>query len=508
MNPDLEEDRKIADKLHRAWPAFFEKFGRLTDVQRKVIPLILDGKNILICSATATGKTEAVCAPLFEKNIDCNSPWTILYICPTRALVNDLYERLWFPFSKFGLKLIRRTGDHRKKTDTIVCFATSTLEIGIDIGDIDLIVLDKPSHDVPALLQRIGRGNRRTNKTKVMLCGSNKSDDILHNAMIEAAKNGYLKGCNVGHNYSVAMQQIASYIFQSPTIARKEKTLRKFLESCILPDFAESIIDSMKELDALHNCEYGLRLGQYLLDLCATGEIHSNIKSIGGYTVIDELSGEKIATNIDYVTGKGLKTGGESYEIKKIIDYNIEVRKSKDITGEWEYKGQRIFHNASQAIALREYLNIKENIWPIVHTEKFSYVFHLGGTIRETIIKALANINGRVSNLKKEKTNAFFMTFFSFINKKPDWINNIGIGNFELYIPSKVDWFEAKLCRPYVNRNLSVDIRTDEIKSWLNIDEEIENIRKSVWIKTVDAPIKDILIELLEYSKEVKQLYA
>ena len=119
MNPDLEEDRKIAAQLHRAWPAFFEKFGRLTDVQRKVIPLILDGKNILICSATATGKTEAVCAPLFEKNIDCNSPWTILYICPTRALVNDLYERLLPPFSKFGLNLIRRTGDHRTEIDFI-----------------------------------------------------------------------------------------------------------------------------------------------------------------------------------------------------------------------------------------------------------------------------------------------------------------------------------------------------------------------------------------------------
>jgi len=51
----------------------------------------------------------------------------------------------------------------------IIC-ATSTLEIGIDIGDIDLIVLDGPPPDISALLQRIGRGNRRTNTTRVMIC--------------------------------------------------------------------------------------------------------------------------------------------------------------------------------------------------------------------------------------------------------------------------------------------------------------------------------------------------
>ena len=44
--------------------------------------------------ATASGKTEAACAPLVERNIGRLHPWTVLYVSPTRALVNDLYQRL------------------------------------------------------------------------------------------------------------------------------------------------------------------------------------------------------------------------------------------------------------------------------------------------------------------------------------------------------------------------------------------------------------------------------
>src|SRR5205823_6804612 len=38
---------------------------------------------------------------------------TVLYVSPTRALVNDLYERLHDPLRQLGLRLVRRTGDHK-----------------------------------------------------------------------------------------------------------------------------------------------------------------------------------------------------------------------------------------------------------------------------------------------------------------------------------------------------------------------------------------------------------
>jgi ATP-dependent Lhr-like helicase len=49
-----------------------------------------------------------------------------------------------------------------------VCVSTSTLELGIDIGDIDLVALWDPPMGWSSFVQRIGRGNRRSHKCEVL----------------------------------------------------------------------------------------------------------------------------------------------------------------------------------------------------------------------------------------------------------------------------------------------------------------------------------------------------
>ena len=51
-----------------------------------------------------------------------------------------------------------------------LCVATMTLEFGIDIGDVDAIILFKPPNSIASVLQRIGRGSRRL-KDKVYAFG-------------------------------------------------------------------------------------------------------------------------------------------------------------------------------------------------------------------------------------------------------------------------------------------------------------------------------------------------
>ena len=154
---ELAQDRKIAQTLRLAWPAFFQSFGRLTEVQRKAIPGIYQGQDILICSPTASGKTEAVCAPLVERYIHRKDDWTILYICPTRALVNDLYYRLEGPLIRMGVTLVRRTGDHRdtkedtakvvlttpESFDSLMCRGRLPKEKGHILANVVAIVLDE-----------------------------------------------------------------------------------------------------------------------------------------------------------------------------------------------------------------------------------------------------------------------------------------------------------------------------------------------------------------------------
>ena len=685
----LKIDREIAKKLPRTWPVFFEIHGRLTDIQRKAIPVILQGQNLLISSSTATGKTEAVCAPLVERNIDINTPWTILYICPTRALVNDLYERLYSPLSSLDLRLVRKTGEHssrsyriphvlittpesfdsimcrgrhrtyihvlasvkavvldeihflygtqrgeqvrwlierlrrlkryvssirhipgndlqiiglsatvsetekvissfmghgeyisseekreitrlndvmepvhkalfkyikknpansekilvfsnsRKRVDIlasymreklnkfkyhvvahhgslskrvredgeeavknkerIVAFATSTLELGIDIGDIDLVVLDGPPPDMAALLQRLGRGNRRTGQIRVITCADTMSDSMILEAMIEGLKDCYETPYNGGSNYSVIFQQIASYIFQSPVRTRKRVTIEDFLKSNISPDKAKSILDRMIEYEDLIENEEGLRPGDYWQDRTEYGKIHSNIDFSYGYNVIDEQNGEKIATDITYVQGKGLKTGGELLQIKNFKDYNIDVKKVKDenlVKGEWNYASERILKNSSQAYAIRKYLGIGDNIWPVVRKSDRIYIFHLGGEIRQIVIEGLARMSR--SDNRPVCSNQFYFALSQISNKKPDWLKDIKISSFEFYINREISWFEGKLCRPVLNSKLPHDIRCEEVKSWLNPETEILAIKESLWDENIDKTVREVCLILSE----------
>ena len=53
---------------------------------------------------------------------------------------------------------------------TAICVATMTLEVGIDIGDIDLVVCLDPPYSLSSFLQRIGRGCRRLKGVTRVLC--------------------------------------------------------------------------------------------------------------------------------------------------------------------------------------------------------------------------------------------------------------------------------------------------------------------------------------------------
>ena len=113
MCADILEAREVKKRIPRAWPLFFARFGQFTPVQQQAIPPILGGRDALVVAATASGKTEAVIAPLLERYWPrLREPGlTILYICPTRALVRDLYERLRPALVDAGISLTMKTGD-------------------------------------------------------------------------------------------------------------------------------------------------------------------------------------------------------------------------------------------------------------------------------------------------------------------------------------------------------------------------------------------------------------
>ncbi|MBU1701474.1 MAG: DEAD/DEAH box helicase [Candidatus Eisenbacteria bacterium] len=114
MTEDWSEgDHFVRSLLPRTGSVFFGRFKRLTPIQRDAIPRLLEGRNLLMIAPTATGKTEAVMAPLLERYLKpgFDHP-VILYIAPTRALVNDAYRRLESRMQWLGAGLSRKTSDH------------------------------------------------------------------------------------------------------------------------------------------------------------------------------------------------------------------------------------------------------------------------------------------------------------------------------------------------------------------------------------------------------------
>jgi ATP-dependent Lhr-like helicase len=688
---DLTLDRHIARALPRAWPAFFGRFGRLRPVQRQAIPPILTGRNVLVCSATASGKTEAACAPLVERNLAQAVPWTVLYISPTRALVNDLYERLSQPLASLGLRLSRRTGDHhdtlrvlphvllttpesfdsllcrgrladdrqghvlaqtravvldeihllhgtprgeqlryllerlrrlrwqaltsewssdgefqvlalsatvpdlqvvadtylrnahvvqvhgrreievvraptgpsaievalpaylaksdigekllvfcnarrrvddltaafrpilgglgyevrahhgslsqREREDTeqaartkskIVIFATSTLEIGIDIGDIDLVVLDGPAPDVPALLQRIGRGNRRSQKTRVMACSNAPADDLIHEAMLQAAAVGMLGDAERGPHHAVACQQIASYIFQAPRWFRARRQLDGFLATCAAPIMARSAIDTMIDLGELVEDQRGIRNGEFWLESTRTGDIHSNIEGDPGSTVEDEITGQKIAHGVNFRGGPGLRPGGHLLEARRVTDRKIEVRVTKDASaaeGEWRYVSRAWFKGAGQPQTVRRFLGLDENTWPVVLEGSYALIFHFGGARRQAVFELLASrATPRPEGIR---CNEWYIRAPASVTDKPAWLMSTGPAMLDMGILSQLEALERTLGRPRANKRLPPDVRVDEVRSWLSVEQEVSRIRQSVWRLATDESLRKNLLALV-----------
>ena len=87
-------------------------FQTLSEAQEQSIPLILEGKNILLIAPTGTGKTESAMLPVFNGMLSLPAGgFKTIYITPLRSLNRDMLQRLEWWCRSLGLTVGVRHGD-------------------------------------------------------------------------------------------------------------------------------------------------------------------------------------------------------------------------------------------------------------------------------------------------------------------------------------------------------------------------------------------------------------
>lgn len=207
-----------------------------------------------------------------------------------------------------------------------VCVATSTLEIGIDIGDIDAIVLATPPGNVGSYLQRIGRGNRRSGLCRVLALCSGAGEVAMHHALVDCARRGELDDVHEYDRPSVRFQQVLS---QAWLATRSEDGLEP-------ADLARrtgghdhgSVLTDMIATGALNRNRGVVFPNDELIEDGDERRIHSVLLGGGGLPVLDARTGEVVTQVSDRgQTGGKMFVGGGFRQLKEARQGPLHLEK-------------------------------------------------------------------------------------------------------------------------------------------------------------------------------------
>ncbi len=195
-----------------------------------------------------------------------------------------------------------RTEERFQQAGAAVAVATLTLELGIDIGTVDYVLLCGVPPNISSLLQRIGRGSRRSGQICVGYACAHRGEEFLYRFFLQKGMRGELYPPAYALRTSVLVQQALAIAGAEHfvTVPRLCQILPPALAPAFPPERLRRILDCLVEHELLESP----RLGRYVLgpkgeSRYEYGRIHSNIEDPSGVTVVDRISGE-ILGMVDY----------------------------------------------------------------------------------------------------------------------------------------------------------------------------------------------------------------
>lgn len=224
-----------------------------------------------------------------------------------------------------------------------VCIATMTLELGVDIGDVDRVVLLNPPPNVASFTQRIGRANRRGTTICATGLYSSPFDRQRFEHLLDCARAGRLFPEPLPFRPAIIAQQALSLAFQNrhgwiaasvlhnrlPPGARNlwrrpdcQATLRKMQSEGYL--HADSQGRFVPDEPAIQDHRYG--------------RIHAHIADSGEVQVVDEATGRALGTarwtDDDYGRAQsgaeGLLLAGQNRRVTRVRNRQVFVEAGDD----------------------------------------------------------------------------------------------------------------------------------------------------------------------------------
>jgi len=219
-----------------------------------------------------------------------------------------------------------------------ICIATSTLELGIDIGDIDAIFLYGPTHNIESFLQRIGRGCRRLEKTNVVCLVRKESKScnlemLIFHALILLARDSKLPECKPYELFGAAAQQALSYIgsresqFTAIKDVVKNASCFKHISRARIEDILSALAE--KEYIKPHGFKNSYGPGEKLYSLIDYRMIYGNFP-IGSQTIAlyydKKVLGDIPKINLlRFTTGDTIRFAGKAWHITHMSNDDIHV---------------------------------------------------------------------------------------------------------------------------------------------------------------------------------------
>ena len=305
--------------------------------------------------------------------------------------------------------------------------ATSSLELGIDIGDIDLVIQYGSPHQAFRLIQRIGRSGHSLQKTPRGIVIATDFDDYLEaEAISTLASSMWIENKNAERAaYDVIAHQIIGLCFDLWGVDAKSihNTFAKSyaynisfgaLKKILLQLFAEGLI-FYDEIDAGQNANIKLKSR-------AREYYYSNLTTIPKERryVMKEAASNKIIASLDETFVMNLENNtsflakGLPWQIIDITESEVLVEPSSalDIAiPDWTGEDIPVNHNVAQAVGkLRA--SGKRNISPlpddrtiVIELVEDVLVIHacLGSKINETLARVFSY---KLSNLIGESVRA------------------------------------------------------------------------------------------------------